>query len=226
MDEIIVVDSGSSDGTEAICRADPKVRFFQHEWEGYGRQKNIAAAFASHDWVLNLDADERVTPELQFSLLSAQTDKFAAFRMSRQNFFGSRWIRRCGWYPDYTARYYHRSRCGFSERAVHETLECRGTTATLSGNLLHFTYSGISDYLKRMDNYSTLAAEEILKAGKTATIFDIMVKPLATFLKMYFLRGGVLEGSSGFILSCLYACYTMCKYAKARERLTVNQHTR
>jgi (heptosyl)LPS beta-1,4-glucosyltransferase len=217
VDEIVVVDSGSSDRTVEICRAQPRVRFFHQQWLGYGSQKNRAAELAVNDWVLNIDADERVTPELRTSLITADTADFPAYRMPRENYFGSRWIKRCGWYPDYTSRFYNRSVCHFSERSVHETLEVSGPTGTLAGNLRHYTYRGISDYITRMERYSTLASEEIVKAGGNPGVVTIMFKPLATFLKMYLLKGGFAEGYAGLLLSVLYAQYTFLKYAKARE---------
>jgi len=218
-DEIVVVDSGSSDRTGEICRSDPKVRFFQREWPGYGRQKNIAAELARNDWVLNVDADERVSSQLRRSLEQAGQGSFSAARMARENYFGKRWIRHCGWYPDYTTRLYDRRACRFSERLVHESLEHDGTVATLEGNLLHFTYAGIGDYLRRMDRYSSLAAREKVREGYQPRPLDLVVSPLTTFMRMFLLRKGFLEGEAGLMLSTLYAFYTFCKYAKAREIL-------
>jgi glycosyltransferase involved in cell wall biosynthesis len=217
VDEIVVVDSGSSDATEAICRANPQVRFERREWHGFGRQKNIAAELASHDWVFNIDADERVTSELRAAILAADTDTFFALRVARENYFGKRWIKRCGWYPDYTTRLYDRRKCSFSERSVHESLQCNGGVGTLSGNLKHFTYSGITDYLARMNRYSSLAADEVAKTGKETGVAMLMYKPVFTFFKMYIVKTGFLEGFQGFQLSLLYSMYTFAKYAKARE---------
>lgn len=217
VDEIIVVDSGSSDCTEEICRSFPKVRFFHNDWAGYGKQKNKAAELASNDWILNLDADERVSTELRNSITNADPAGFSAARMARQNYFGDRWIRHCGWYPDYNFRLYDRRNCRFSERIVHETLEHDGRTATLTGDLVHRTYDNISDYLRRMDSYSTLSAQELHKSGKTIGMPSLLVKPLATFIKMYLLKLGFLDGYTGLILSLLYSQYTFCKYAKLAE---------
>jgi len=217
VDEIIVVDSGSTDKTEELCRANPRVRFFRQEWQGYGKQKNRAAELASHDWILNLDADERVTAPLRSSLEQFRETGLSAARMARENYFGPRWIRYCGWYPDYTVRLYDRRTCSFSDRCVHETLEHDGNIATLTGNLIHRSYSDISDYLQRADRYSTLAAREMHKAGKTIAPVYLLIKPAATFIKMYLIRKGFLEGRMGFVLSALYAYYTFCKYAKLAE---------
>jgi glycosyltransferase involved in cell wall biosynthesis len=217
VDEIVVVDSGSTDRTEDICRTNPKVRFFHQEWLGYGKQKNLAASLARHDWILNLDADERISPTLGQSIECADFGSFSAARMARENYFGKRWVRHCGWYPDYTTRLYDRRVCRFSERLVHESLEHDGRVATLNGNLFHHTYADISDYLRRMDTYSTLAAQELHKRGRTAAAADLLVRPFLTFLKMYLMRKGFLEGFFGLVLSLLYAQYTFCKYAKLAE---------
>jgi glycosyltransferase involved in cell wall biosynthesis len=217
VDEIVVVDSGSCDRTEEVCRRNPRVRFFHQDWLGYGRQKNRAAQLASHDWILNLDADERVSPELRRAIETADRTSCSAARMARENYFGGRWVRHCGWYPDYTFRLYDRRICAFSEREVHECLEHDGRVITLAGNLKHFTYAGISDYLRRMDNYSDLAARELHNSSKRCGPLALLVKPLATFLKMYVLRRGFLEGRLGLVLSVLYGYYTFCKYAKLSE---------
>ncbi|OGT97909.1 MAG: glycosyl transferase family 2 [Geobacteraceae bacterium GWC2_48_7] len=216
-DEIIVLDSGSNDRTEEICRSDPKVRFFRQEWQGYGRQKNRAAELAANDWILNLDADERVSERLRRSIEQANISSFSAARMARENYFGKRWIRHCGWYPDHTTRFYDRRVCHFSERLVHESLEHDGRVLTLDGNLLHYTYADIADYLRRMDTYSTLAALELSKKGRAVGAGSLIFKPFATFVKMYVIRKGFLEGYVGLVLSLLYAQYTFCKYAKLAE---------
>jgi glycosyltransferase involved in cell wall biosynthesis len=216
-DEIVVVDSGSTDRTGEICRAHPRVRFFTRPWEGFGRQKNLAAELAANDWIFNIDADERVTPQLAASILAADFAACQGFRVARENYFGSRWIKHCGWYPDYNLRLYHRQECRFRELSVHESVACEGTVATLTGNLRHFTYEGIADYLQRMDKYSTLAAGEVVKRGKVPGTLLLLVKPCFTFFRMYLLKLGFLEGYTGLLLSVLYSQYTFHKYAKAIE---------
>jgi glycosyltransferase involved in cell wall biosynthesis len=216
-DEIIIVDSGSTDRTKEICRAHPKVRFHFHDWQGFGKQKNIAANLASNDWIFNIDADERVSPQLENSIKQADFDGFICFRVARENYFGKRWVRRCGWYPDYNMRLYQRQQCGFSERSVHESVVCRGAAGTLQGNLQHYTYDGVADYLRRMDRYSTLAAVEIVRSGKKVGIAHLILKPFFTFVKMYLLKLGFLEGYTGLLLSIMYSHYTFYKYCKADE---------
>jgi len=217
VDEIVVVDSGSKDCTEQICRANPKVRFFHQEWLGYGRQKNFAADQALNNWILNIDADERVSLSLLRSIENMETTAFSAARMARENYFGNRWIKYCGWYPNFTVRLYDRNCCRFNERLVHESLEHNGRIVTLAGNLQHYTYQNIADYLQRMDRYSTLAAQEMFRRQKNTGTLALLFRPIATFIKMYIIRKGFLEGSFGLVLSLLYAQYTFCKYAKLEE---------
>ena len=222
--EIVVVDSGSTDNTESLCRANPKVSFFQKEWPGFGAQKNFAAEQAKCDWIFNIDADERVSPKLKASILEADFISFNSFRVARENYFGGRWIKYCGWYPDYNLRLYNKNKCRFRERLVHESLECCGPVGTLSGNLIHFTYSGISDYLLRMERYSTLAAEQMVIEGKMPSIFDVILRPIFTFVKMFVIKRGMLEGYHGILLSALYSIYTFIKYAKAKDICSRNDN--
>ncbi len=215
-DEVIVTDSGSRDNTVEICRAFG-AKVYSDEWQGYGIQKNLCAGRASNDLILNIDADERVTPELRDEIFEAVKPDIAGYYIPRKNFFGGRWIRRCGWYPDYNMRLYRKERGRFTERLVHESVRVDGPCGYLKNPIVHLTYNGISDYLERMERYSTLAARQMLDEGKGSGIVNLALRPPYTFFKMFFLKGGVLEGADGFILSGLYSCYTFAKYAKLRE---------
>ncbi|MGA2152418.1 MAG: glycosyltransferase family 2 protein [Geobacteraceae bacterium] len=216
-DEIVVVDSGSTDRTKEICLAHPSVNFQEHTWEGFGRQKNVAADLAVNDWILNIDADERVTPQLRESICSADLSAYGGFKIPRENYFGNRWIKYCGWYPDYNLRLYNRKKGRFSERDVHESVICQSAIGILSGNLLHYSYEGMTDFIARINRYTSLSAAEIANAGKKPGLGSMLLRPLYTFFKMYFLKAGFLEGYAGLILSILFAQYTFLKYAKARE---------
>jgi glycosyltransferase involved in cell wall biosynthesis len=217
-DEIIVVDSGSDDGTADICEG-YGVRFYTEPWKGFSAQKNSAIEKATKDWILSLDADERVTPELReeiTALCESGTAKNGYF-IPRKNFFLGRWIRHCGWYPDYTLRLIKRGKGSFGEREVHESLSVRGDTGHLKHPMEHYTYKTISDYLKRLDRYSTLAARELQKEKKRYGIHHIVFRPLYTFFHMYVIRLGFLDGYFGLMLSILYSFYTFSKYIKLQE---------
>lgn len=216
-DEILVSDSGSSDRTVEICK-EYGAKVFSDGWYGFGRQKNLIAGRVVNNWILNIDADERVTPELKKEIEEVLNNGDCdGYNISRKNFFGNKWIRHCGWYPDYNLRLYRKDKGRFNERNVHEAVQIAGKISFLNAPLEHYTYRDISDYLKRMDRYSTLAAEEMFKKGRRAGYFDILLRPAATFLKMFFLQKGFLEGYIGLILSGLYAAYTFSKYAKLME---------
>lgn len=220
-DEIVVVDSFSTDRTVEICRQFGG-RVIQEGWRGFGRQKNFAIEQAKGPWIFNLDADERITPGLKAeieAITAADASEPAGYCVARQNYFGDRWVRHCGWYPDYNLRLFRKGMGWFNERAVHEAVELTGgrQAGYLVNPIEHYTYASVSDFVERLERYTTLAAEEAFKAGKRGRLSDLAFRPLFTFFKMYLLRKGVLEGSLGFTLSGLYAIYTYVKYAKLRE---------
>lgn len=216
-DEVLVSDSGSIDRTVEICR-EYGAKVFSDQWLGFGRQKNLVGDRAGNSWILNIDADERVTPELKEEILRAiGSGDNAGYYLPRKNYFGDRWIRHCGWYPDNNLRLYRKDRGRFLDRYVHESVAVNGPKGYLKNPLIHRTYRDVSDYLSRMQRYSTLAAEEMLNQGKNAGVMDILLRPPFTFFKMYILKLGFLDGAEGAILSILYASYTLAKYAKLRE---------
>jgi len=217
-DEIVVVDSLSTDQTVDICRQYTS-RVFLHTWEGYARQKNLAAELASHDWIINLDADERVTPELREELQTLlRTDpRCDGYSVARRNHFLGRWIRGAGWYPDYVLRLYDKRRGRYPDREVHEKVEVRGQIGQLHHPMEHYTYRSIGAFLDRMDRYSTLAVREMVKEGIELRWLDCAVRPFLAFIKMYFLRQGFRDGTHGIVLAGLYAGYTFAKYVKRWE---------
>ncbi|MEN8263328.1 MAG: glycosyltransferase family 2 protein [Nitrospirota bacterium] len=216
--EIIVVDSFSADNTVEICRKYTD-KIFQHEWEGFAKQKQRAVDYAEGPWVLILDSDERVTPELKAEMLKRISAKdCSGFYMPRENYFIGKWIKHSGWWPDNTLRLFLKDKGHLEPREVHEKVVVEGKTGYMINPLKHYTYRSISDFTERMEKYSTLAAKEIRKNSGNAGLFSLTIKPLSTFIKMYLLRLGFLDGSRGLMLAVLYSYYTFLKYAKTWEK--------
>lgn len=218
VDEIVVVDSGSNDDTADICK-EYGVRFFTEQWQGFARQKNSAVAKTTRQWVLSLDADESITRELREEIEATinLTDAKEGYCIARKNYFLEKWIKYCGWYPDYTLRLFKKGKGVFGEREVHESIDLTGSTGYLKNPMIHNTYKTISDYITRLDRYSTLAALELQKENRKYGLWHIVLRPMYTFVHMYVIRLGFLEGYYGFILSGLYSFYTFAKYIKLRE---------
>jgi glycosyltransferase involved in cell wall biosynthesis len=217
-DEVVVVDSGSTDQTLEICRQ-YRAQVFQEEWKGYARQKNSAIAKTRNSWVLSLDADERVPVELREEIAGISASKgLEGYFIARKNFFLGSWIKHCGWYPDYNLRLFRKGQGHFQEREVHERVEIEGETGRLRHPLEHHTYRSLSDFIQRLDRYSNLAAREMEKEGRRFRRTDLFFRPPATFLQMYLLQAGFLDGYLGFLLSVLYSFYTFTKYSKLKEQ--------
>jgi (heptosyl)LPS beta-1,4-glucosyltransferase len=218
VNEIIVVDSGSSDKTAEICSKYP-VRLFQREWPGFGPQKNFGIDQAKGDWILIVDADERVTPGLKneiFSVIQSHTP-YAGYEIPRRNFFYDKWIRYGGAYPDYQLRLFKRNEGHYDQTPVHEQFILKGPAGYLSSPLDHFTERQISDHFKKFDQYTSLAAQHELERNRSPHWSQCVVNPILTFLKIYILKKGFLNGVHGLIYSCFVAMYTFVKYAKLWE---------
>ncbi len=217
-EEIIVVDAFSTDKTVAICKAYTD-KIFQHEWEGFAHQKQRAVDYAGGSWVLILDADERVPQELKTEITETLSNtNHHGFYMPRQNYFIGKWIKHGGWWPDNTLRLFKKDNGRLEIREVHEKVVVEGSVGYLRNPLEHYTYQSVSDFVERMERYSTLAAIEIRKHSGRSGLFSLTVKPFATFLKMYLLRLGFLDGIRGLMLGTLYSYYTFLKYAKTWEK--------
>ena len=242
--EIIVVDSGSTDRTVEIARAHG-AKVFVEEWKGYAAQKNSAIDKAEGDYIFSLDADEEVSDELAQEIRGVvkyppQGDKFRqklpdgtsspifvnGFWMPRRNYFLGRWIKRGGFWPDCKLRLFRRGSGRFKEAAVHEILEVEEyssngivlSSGRLRGALLHHSYPTLSDYIDHMNRYSSLGAEMAVAKGQGGfSLFNIVVRPLATFVYNYFFRLGFLDGREGLLLHLYHAVYVSWKYAKAWE---------
>jgi glycosyltransferase involved in cell wall biosynthesis len=217
-DEIVVVDSHSSDDTVAIARRYTD-RVIARDWPGYGNQKNYAASIASHDWILSLDADERVTPaladEIRRVLAGAPTE--SGFRIPRVTWHLGRWIRTTDWYPDPQLRFYDRRSAEWTSRRVHESVKARGAVGRLNGELQHYAYRDISDHLETIDRYTTYAACQMFEEGRRAGLMEIAAHPPLAFLRNYIARGGIRDGAVGFVVSAMNAYYVFLKFAKLWE---------
>jgi glycosyltransferase involved in cell wall biosynthesis len=217
-DDIVVVDSGSTDDTAAIARA-RGARVVVRPWPGYSAQKNYAASIASHDWILSLDADERVTPELasEIRMAIASGPREAAFRIPRVTFHLGRWIRSTDWYPDHQTRLYDRRAAEWTGAYVHEAVAARGPIGQLRGELQHYAYRDVADHLETIDRYTTLAARQMYEAGRRATAIDLALHPVFAFFRNYVVRGGIRDGATGFLISRMNAYYVFLKFAKLWE---------
>jgi len=218
-DEIVVVDSQSTDGTVDIARR------FTHRvevraWPGYIAQKNYAASLAAHDWIFSLDADERVTPALADeirSLLAAEPPR-RGYRVPRISHYLGAWIRGTDWYPDYQLRLYDRRTGQWNGRRVHESIALDGEPGRLRHELQHFAYRDISDHLSTIDRYTTLAAQQAVEEGRRVSLASIVFHPPLAFLRNYVLRRGFTQGAAGLVVSALNSYYVFLKLAKAWER--------
>jgi glycosyltransferase involved in cell wall biosynthesis len=217
-DEIIVVESRSTDDTVAIARQHTD-RVVVRDWPGYVDQKNHAASLATHDWILSLDADERVTPPLAAEIRATMDgdSRTVAFRIPRVTWHLGRWIRTTDWYPDYQLRLYDRRSAQWTGQYVHESVSVRGETGQLRGELQHYAYRDISDHLETIDRYTTYAARQMHEAGRRAGLLQIAGHPPLAFLRNYLARGGIKDGAPGFIISAMNAYYVFLKFAKLWE---------
>ena len=204
-DEIVVVDSRSSDETVEIARR-YATRVEVHDWKGYSAQRNYAAEIAANDWILAIDADERVPQALADEILEILRTgpNVRGYRMPRVSFYLGRWIKGTDWYPDYQLRLYDRRVGQFNGKRVHESVELSdGRPGTLKNDLQHYPYRDISDHVTSIDHYTTLAAEEWSAAGRRTGVLDVVLHPPAAFLRNYILRGGFRDGMPGFLISVL-----------------------
>ncbi len=216
-DEIVLVDSGSTDDTLAIARALGAQVFEFKDWPGFGAQKNRALHFASHDWVFSIDADERVTPELQAELLAAMHGEFDGYFVPRLSQFCGTFIHHCGWYPDYVLRLFKKSCARFSDDVVHEHVELTGRHAKLRKDLLHYTYLNKADVARKTLQYATAGAGKSFARGKRASALDAPVRGGWAFIRTYVLRAGFLDGTAGYQIARMNAQTTFLKYQQLRQ---------
>lgn len=213
-DEIIVVDCGSTDGTVDICHEYTN-KVFHQDWLGFGPQKNRALEYATGDWILSLDADERVTPQLREEIERAVTqDRFDAYSLPRLSQYCGRFMRHGGWWPDPVLRLFKRGKARYSNARVHEQVETSGAVGTLASPLLHHSFSNFEQVLHKVNQYSTEGALMLAARGKQASLSQAVLHGLWAFCRTYVLRRGFLDGRHGFLLAISNAEGTYYRYVK------------
>ena len=206
-DEVVILDSGSEDQT---CNIAKKIgaRVEQQSWLGFGAQKNKAVELADNDWVFVLDADERITPELRDEIISTlKNPQFNGYRIARLNNFFGKNIRHCGLYPDYSIRLFNRQKGKFNDVPVHESVQIQGNTDKLKNHMLHLAFDTVEEFSNKQKKYAELSQ-------KDKNLIKAFISPIWTFLKIYIIRLGFVEGWRGFIIAKVYAQYTFWKYFK------------
>ncbi|HEY9281413.1 MAG TPA: glycosyltransferase family 2 protein [Eoetvoesiella sp.] len=214
-DEIIVVDSGSTDNTCEIAAAKGAKVTITSDWPGFGPQKNRALDLATQEWVLSIDADERVTPELAIAIQQVLKQPAAdGYKIARLSNFCGRWIRHSGWWPDHVLRLFKRGTARFTDAVVHESVRPAGAVAVLNEHFLHYPYADMEALLGKVNRYSSDAAKSMHDKGKKTSVFGVIGHSVWTFIRIYFIRRGFLDGKEGFILAATGAAGSFFRYSK------------
>jgi len=221
IDEIIVlVDLSTTDNTIEVIKKYPSVKYQLCEWKGYAETKERGVSMAENNWILWIDADEEITPQLKEELLlwkkSVPADK--AYTIARKAFFMGRWIKHSGWYPGRVTRLFEKDSAHFSSKNVHEHLIVNGSVGELKNALNHYTDDSIRHYFNKFNKYTTLAADELSGKNKKFRKSDITIRPFLLFIKMYFIKRGFLDGIQGFMLAVFSSLYVFTKYSKLWEK--------
>jgi len=216
-DEILILDSGSTDRTVELAQ-NLGARVIEAGWRGYAGQKNWAAEHAAHDWILSLDADEALSEALEGEIwnLKKNGPQFDGYTMPRLARYLGRWIFHSGWYPDRKVRLYHRTKAKWVGDVVHESVHVEGPVGHLDANILHFTCESLSEHLRTLDRYTTLAAQDLVMRQVPIGLWRLIVDPPWTFIKTYFFQRGFQDGLEGLAIAYMAAFYTFLKYSKAR----------
>lgn len=219
-DEIVILDSGSTDRTLKICR-EYTDHVYHRDWDAYAPQRNAAHDKAGCDWILSLDADERISAELAEEIKEALHENgrgMDGYKLAYKVYYRGKWLKHGGFFPEKHVRLFRRGKGAYGERAVHEALKVSGQVGEMKkGFVEHHSYSSVSDYIIRMDRYSSLSAEEYSSRGRKTGPFRMTMRACYNFINMYLLRAGFLDGYEGFLMAMLYSIYTFTKYAKLKE---------
>ncbi len=216
VDEIIVVDAESSDETVATAKKYTE-KVYIKKWEGYVPQKKYALGLAKNEWILSLDADERVTEELKNEIEAIIDTDADGFKIRRRNFLFNKEIKNCGWGNDYQLRLFKKDKTSLTDRLVHEGFKVEGKVEQLQQPMLHYTFSTFTDYFSKINNYTTLRAKELFKENRTVNGWTIVSHTISAFLQFFFIRGGYKDGVHGLIISLLHSVSTMMNYVKLWE---------
>ena len=217
-DEIVVVDSHSSDRTGEVVRSYPKTKLIERDWEGHVKQKNFALLATTHEWVISLDSDERASLKLKDEILGVlENPKADGYSMPRKVFYINRWIRHCGWYPAHKVRLAKKSKAVWEGADPHDALKVSGKVEKLSGDIYHLSFDSIYDHFRTIDNFTRIGARQAHNRGKKECLLDITARPMFTFLKMYVFKLGFLDGVPGLIICVLSAFHTFTKYERLHE---------
>jgi len=220
-DEVIVVDSHSTDNTVALAKSSGAI-VFDEDWKGFAAQKNSCIAKSKGDWILSLDADEEVSPELAASILALKTassaPQFGGYFMARRNLYLNKWIKRAGYYPDHKLRLVKREFAKFELRAVHEDIKMAGNTSVLNGDLIHHAYADLEKFIDHANRYSSLGAQMVVDEHRVGfSLLNIVFRPAVNFIYRYIFRGGFLDGREGLLVHLTHASYVSWKFSKAWE---------
>jgi glycosyltransferase involved in cell wall biosynthesis len=215
-DEIILVDSESTDRTVELAKQFTD-KIFIRKWEGYVPQKRYALSLASNEWVLSLDADERVTPELKDEIINLSTNDYSGFKIRRKNFLMNKEITSCGWEKDFQLRLFKKAKTDLNERLVHEKFVAQGKIGTLKNPMIHYTFSSFSEYFSKINHYTSLKAQELIQKKKRVGAWTIFSHTVSAFFAFFIIRRGFKDGIYGLIISLLHSVSTMMNYIKLWE---------
>jgi len=218
VDEIVILDSFSTDSTIDICR-EYTDKIYQHKFDGHIQQKNRAIDYCSNDWIFCIDADEVITNELRQSIIAIDLKKteFKGFYVSRRVFYLEKWINHGGWYPDNKIRFFDRRFGMWKGMNPHDSVSVNGKTSRLIGDLLHYSYKDVSAHLSQINNFTEIQSKGYYKKGMKPYIFNLTLRPFYKFIKMYIIKFGFLDGKRGFIIAAIGAFYVFMKFVKLYE---------
>lgn len=213
-DQVVVLDQNSTDDTAEVCRRHG-AELHQTEWLGFGPTKGKAVSLCRNRWILSVDTDEVVTPELHRAIDELPEDaSSAAFSVNRLSRFLGSWIHHCGWHPEHVVRLFDNQRAAFNDKPVHESIETKGQVGRLQGLLHHYTYESMEQYIEKLNRYTTLSAQQMFDDGRRASLATAVLRSQSAFWRMWILQGGILDGWPGFVLCLSSSFYVLSKYTK------------